>query len=289
MTPEEKFWSSVAIGGENECWNWKKAARKGGGGILGFRGKSTQAPLVAYTIAFGAPPKGTPIRHTCKNKLCCNPKHLIATSKGELLERNDEEVFWARVDKKGDNECWNWTDTMCVGFGQIYYKGKRWKAHRLAYILTFGNIPPRSWVHHTCKNHICCNPQHLKLQLKSSLTKREHSINWGRTNPEAKMLVAARYRAKQKGVPFDITIDDIVIPKYCPILGIKLKSSELGRKGNCPTSPSLDRIIPELGYVKGNVRVISQRANTLKSNATSVELEKILNDVRAIEARRPKD
>ena len=46
-----------------------------------------------------------------------------------------------------------------------------------------------------------------------------------------------------------------------------------GKKGAVPSSPSLDRIIPELGYVPGNVQVISHQANTMKSNATLKELK----------------
>ena len=42
-------------------------------------------------------------------------------------------------------------------------------------------------------------------------------------------------------------------------------------------SPSIDRLIPELGYIKGNVNVISLRANIIKNNATKDELIKIAN------------
>jgi len=70
-------------------------------------------------------------------------------------------------------------------------------------------------------------------------------------------------------VPFLLTESDIVIPETCPVLGIPLK---LGA-GDC--SPSLDRIIPDLGYVPGNVVVMSHRANTIKNNATLDELRTI--------------
>jgi hypothetical protein len=84
------------------------------------------------------------------------------------------------------------------------------------------------------------------------------------------MLVAARHRAKRAGVPFDLTVDDITIPARCPILGLRLSKSQTGRVQ--PTSPSLDRIVPERGYVRGNVVVVSSRANTLKRDATPAEL-----------------
>lgn len=86
------------------------------------------------------------------------------------------------------------------------------------------------------------------------------------------MLYRATARAKETGVPFAITIDDITIPSHCPILGIPLEVSR-GHKGAAnATSPSLDKIIPEAGYVKGNIQIISQRANMIKSNATADEL-----------------
>lgn len=83
------------------------------------------------------------------------------------------------------------------------------------------------------------------------------------------MLKKARSRAKDVGVPCTIREVDIVIPEICPLLGMKLVVG-VGRFG--PNSPSLDRIIPHLGYVPGNVWVISQRANQIKNDATLSEL-----------------
>lgn len=95
--------------------------------------------------------------------------------------------------------------------------------------------------------------------------------------PERFLLNRAKARAKQKGISFDIGLEDIQIPTVCPVLGIPLK---LGvRKGSPPEDwyaiPTLDRIDNDRGYVKGNVRVISWRANTLKRNATPEELRRL--------------
>ena len=90
-------------------------------------------------------------------------------------------------------------------------------------------------------------------------------------------MYGAKGRAKKLGLEFNLTIEDIIIPEFCPVLGIKLKQS-FGNLSDA--SPSLDRIVPELGYVKGNVKVISNRANTIKNNATLSELEKIAEYVR---------
>ena len=90
--------------------------------------------------------------------------------------------------------------------------------------------------------------------------------------PEQFILTAARHRAKKKGIPFNLICDDIVIPECCPVLGVQLVLGE----GICSdNSPSLDRIIPELGYVRGNVKIISRRANRIKNDATPDELYKV--------------
>lgn len=81
------------------------------------------------------------------------------------------------------------------------------------------------------------------------------------------MLRGAKYRTNKHGLPAcNLTLDDIKIPPRCPVFNTEFK---LGTdKAPLPESPSLDRIIPSLGYVKGNVRVISYRANFLKKDGT---------------------
>lgn len=95
-------------------------------------------------------------------------------------------------------------------------------------------------------------------------------------NPERYLLNHACQRARKIGVPFDLTLDDIVIPEYCPVLGMKLEWGVGQRASRNIASPSIDRLIPELGYVSGNIRIISNRANHLKNNATISELEAVL-------------
>jgi hypothetical protein len=67
---------------------------------------------------------------------------------------------------------------------------------------------------------------------------------------------------------------DVSVPDVCPVLGIPLKV--VSGKGFTDNSPSLDRIVPSLGYVPGNVVVISMRANRIKSDASLAELKKIV-------------
>jgi hypothetical protein len=82
-------------------------------------------------------------------------------------------------------------------------------------------------------------------------------------------LKSIKSRAVARGIPFNLDIEDISFPSVCPVLGLEL-SREVG--GKSVASPSVDRIIPSLGYVKGNVQVISELANRMKSDATPEQL-----------------
>lgn len=88
-----------------------------------------------------------------------------------------------------------------------------------------------------------------------------------------KLLAAAKARAKYQGIEFSLTLEDIHIPHVCPALGIPLQK---GKGSLHAGSPTLDRIDNTKGYVKGNVHVISSKANTMKSNATIQEMRQLL-------------
>jgi len=98
-------------------------------------------------------------------------------------------------------------------------------------------------------------------------------LDWQKKNIRYIMFDSAKHRAKRDGVPFAITQDDITIPKRCPVFGTELKA---GDRRNHANAPSLDRFKPELGYVPGNICVISHRANLTKNNATLDELRKLV-------------
>jgi len=92
-------------------------------------------------------------------------------------------------------------------------------------------------------------------------------------DPVYLMLWDAKKRARKSGVPFNIRAEHITIPDRCPLLGIALQRASGFREAG---SPSLDRVRPELGYVPGNVWVISYRANQIKNDATLHELRAIV-------------
>lgn len=86
------------------------------------------------------------------------------------------------------------------------------------------------------------------------------------------LVAGARRRAQEHGLPFDLTEADIEVPTHCPVLGIPLVVNAGRSRAD---SPTLDRIIQSRGYVRGNVIVVSHRANTIKNDATLEELERV--------------
>ena len=131
-----------------------------------------------------------------------------------------------------------------------------------------------------CKEYYKQNREKEITRAKKSLQNRPRSeINETkragiRKNPVSYLLWSVKSRAKREGIQFDLTHDDIVIPEVCPVLGIPLKISDGYATGS---SPSVDRFDPSRGYVKGNVNVISYRANTIKSDASLEELQKVID------------
>jgi hypothetical protein len=110
---------------------------------------------------------------------------------------------------------------------------------------------------------------------KNNLEKFKAAQNkWMANHPEQTILIYVKARAKKLNIEFNITGKDIVIPNRCPILNIPIKREfiDKGKRGPRYNSPSLDRIDNTKGYVKGNVHVISNKANVMKSSATPEEL-----------------
>lgn len=105
---------------------------------------------------------------------------------------------------------------------------------------------------------------------------KERTKEWLTRHPGYYMLKNAFQRSKDRGLPFNITLADIIIPAVCPVLGMPFGVYRgQGRGGFKPDAPSLDRIIPSLGYVRGNICVISNLANSIKRDGTAEQLMKV--------------
>jgi len=117
----------------------------------------------------------------------------------------------------------------------------------------------------TCEK-TCRNSNYTKNKAVQLKNIEQYRIkNW-----RMKMLWQAKATATRKNLPFNLEENDITIPTYCKYLGVPLTQS-LGI-GVVWSNTSLDRIDPTQGYVKGNVEVISRKANSMKNMATVEEL-----------------
>lgn len=105
----------------------------------------------------------------------------------------------------------------------------------------------------------------------TSPRRKQSRRRWKSENRERILWLSAKHRAKRAGLEFAIEISDIIIPNVCPVLGIKLVWAA-GRDA----CPSVDRKNNDMGYTQGNIRVISLRANRIKSDGTLAELRAIL-------------
>ena len=134
---------------------------------------------------------------------------------------------------------------------EFYFTGKPCKNGHIVPRHTSGNCPE------------CLKGAHVRRQIDYR--------TW--------MFNAKKANAKKRGIEFTITLDDLVIPDICPVLGIKLnRSPDSKHAGNAPT---IDRIDPSKGYAAGNIAVISHRANRKKQDCTIQELRKILDYMEA--------
>jgi hypothetical protein len=103
-----------------------------------------------------------------------------------------------------------------------------------------------------------------------------------RDHPAEYLIRRAKARAAKKGFECSVTVADISpLPLVCPVFGVRLSKSD-GQQN--PNAYSLDRINNQLGYVPGNVAVISYRANRLKNDASADDLQAVLDWLRGQKA-----
>lgn len=96
-----------------------------------------------------------------------------------------EMRYWGKVDKRGPDECWPWIGAITShGYGCTAYKGKVVGAHKVAYMLTNGDVPAGLEIMHSCDNRPCCNPAHLTVGTRQDNI--DDKVRKGRTAKHSK-------------------------------------------------------------------------------------------------------
>lgn len=142
------------------------------------------------------------------------------------------------------------------------------------------------------KKYRDCHPEKMKeLRQNSREYQRIYTRKWAKLNPEKIRNMAhkwrsnkaaydsAKQRAKRNNITFTITREYLnsITPEFCPVFGVRLQRGTSCRtqKGPHDNSYSIDRLDPSKGYIEGNVIVVSNRVNRIRSDATVEELNKI--------------
>lgn len=98
--------------------------------------------------------------------------------------------FWNSVEQGGPDDCWPWKASFRNGYGAIKHQGRVLSAHRVSYVIHFGEPEPGLVIAHTCDNRSCCNPNHLeavtpKKNNNDARKRLEFASTEGSSNPNA--------------------------------------------------------------------------------------------------------
>lgn len=132
-----------------------------------------------------------------------------------------EQRFWEKVDKRGPEECWNWTAGKTKqGYGNIGTGGRgtpKTMAHRLSYEIAFGPIPDGKYILHSCDNPSCVNPAHLRAGTPKENV--HDAMERGRLKNPPLLFGSKNFKAA-------LTDEQVKLIKMC---GKEIKTSQLAK------------------------------------------------------------
>src|SRR5580692_813920 len=97
----DRFWRSVAVGGNDECWPWRRSTFRFGHGRFSLRERTKQAHRAAWILTKGDIPPSTCVLHSCDNPSCCNPAHLFLGTQGDNMKDRDAKERTAKGERNG--------------------------------------------------------------------------------------------------------------------------------------------------------------------------------------------
>ena len=143
-----------------------------------------------------------------------------------------------------------------------------WKAKKAAYQRDYRKT-----------HHKSMRDSEKKTYQKTADARCTHQRDYRKNNLPAVMFCTARKKSQRLELPFDLTTDYIssIWPAddCCPILKTQFEIASKGSNRN--TSASIDRVVPDKGYTRGNVVIISMLANRIKNNATAEQVQAVGN------------
>ena len=149
MNDSEAFW---ALSAPSTCIEWQGSFKNDGYGSVNWEGKSTTAHRVAYILTNGPIPAGLQVRHTCDNRKCCNPEHLIlGTARDNGADRRERPKMWPWGAKGSAHGQAKLTEAQVVEIRQRYAQGEYQNALGRAFGVSqkaiFDIVHRETWTH----------------------------------------------------------------------------------------------------------------------------------------------